>query len=136
MLSGKPFFTKKRIKFILRSVILPLFAIYIGLAIITTIRDMTTKSNEYAAVLFSDHAITKYDYWASPSAFLGAYIPWTYYFNQKNSSKVCCGVVRFSTPSLIRTDRLRSALIPYCLLDILPVPIIASVTDPVFICDL
>jgi hypothetical protein len=75
MLSGKPFFTKKRIKFILRSVILPLFAIYIGLAIITTIRDMTTKSNEYAAVLLSDHAITKYDYWASPSAFLGAYIP-------------------------------------------------------------
>jgi hypothetical protein len=84
MVSGKPFFAKKRIKFILRRVILPLAAIYLGLVIIATIRDMTVKNDEYAAVLLSDHAITKYDYWASPSAFLGAYIPWTYYFNNKN----------------------------------------------------
>ncbi len=84
MLSGKPFFTKKRIKFILRRIILPLFIIYIGVAIIATIRDTRIKNDEYAAVLLSDYAITQYDYWASPWAFLGSYIPWTYYFNNKD----------------------------------------------------
>ena len=84
MLSGKPFFTKQRITFILRRIILPFFAIYSVFAIVTAILDMSIKSDEYAAVLLSDHAITQYDYWASPSAFLGSYITWTHYFNDRN----------------------------------------------------
>jgi len=84
MLSGKGFFTKKRIKFILRWMILPLLLIYIGVGMITTIRNMSIKNNEYAAILLSDYAIWEYDYWASPAAFLGAYIPWTYYFNNRD----------------------------------------------------
>jgi hypothetical protein len=84
MLSGKPFFTRSRITFVLRRVILPLLVIYCGLAIIATVRDMTITTNDYAAVLLSDYAISEYDYWASPAAFLGAYIPWTYYFNNRN----------------------------------------------------
>ena len=84
MLSGKPFFTRSRITFVLRRVILPLLVIYCGLAIVATVRDMTITTNDYAAVLLSDYAISEYDYWASPAAFLGAYIPWTYYFNNRN----------------------------------------------------
>jgi hypothetical protein len=83
MFAGKRFFTKKRIKFILKRMILPLFLIYIGVGMIATIRNMSIKNNEYAAILLSDYAIWEYDYWASPSAFLGAYIPWTYYFNNR-----------------------------------------------------
>jgi hypothetical protein len=85
MLSGKRFFTKKRIKFILRRMILPLLLIYIGVGMIATIRNMSLKNNEYAAVLLSDYAIWEYDYWASPCSFLGAYIPWTYYFNNRDT---------------------------------------------------
>jgi hypothetical protein len=84
MFSGKPFFTRKRVTFILRRIIFPFLVIYAGVAMVATIRNMSVKSNEYAAVLLSDYAITEYDYWASPSAFLGSYIPWTYYFNNKN----------------------------------------------------
>lgn len=84
LLSGKPFFTKTRIKFILWRMILPFLAIYTGLAIITTIRNISINSDEYAAVLLSDYALTKYDYWASPSAFLGSYLSWSYYFNNRN----------------------------------------------------
>ncbi|MCX5836257.1 MAG: hypothetical protein NTX62_04675, partial [Deltaproteobacteria bacterium] len=84
MLSGKPYFTKEKIRFILWRFILPFFAIYTGLAIITTIRDINIKSDKYAAVLLSDHALTKYDYWASPSAFLGSYLSWSYYFNNED----------------------------------------------------
>ena len=84
MLSEKRFFTKKRIKFILRRIILPLLLIYIGVGMIATIRNMSIKNNEYAAILLSDYAIWEYDYWASPCAFLGAYIPWTYYFNNRD----------------------------------------------------
>jgi hypothetical protein len=84
LLSGKPFFTKPRIKFILRRIILPFFAIYTGIAVITAIRDMSISNDEYAAVLLSDYALTKYDYWASPSAFLGSYLTWSYYFNNRN----------------------------------------------------
>lgn len=83
-LSGKPFFTKPRIKFILWRFILPFIAIYTGLAIITAIRDMSINNDEYAAVLLSDYAFWQYDYWASPCAFLGSYIPWSYYFNNRN----------------------------------------------------
>jgi hypothetical protein len=84
LLSGKPFFTKPRIKFILRRIILPFFAIYTGIAVITAIRDMSISNDEYAAVLLSDYALTKYDYWASPSAFLGSYLSWSCYFNNRN----------------------------------------------------
>jgi hypothetical protein len=84
MLSGKRFFTKKRIKFILRWMILPSLLIYIGVGMIATIRNMSIKNKEYAAILLSDYAISEYDYWASPCSFLGAYIPWTYYFNNRD----------------------------------------------------
>jgi hypothetical protein len=84
MFSGKRFFTKKRIKFILRWMILPFLLIYIGVGTIATIRNMSIKNKEYAAILLSDYAISEYDYWASPCAFLGAYIPWTYYFNNRD----------------------------------------------------
>jgi hypothetical protein len=84
MLSGKPFFTKERIRFFFRRIILPLLLIYIGLGIITAIRNMNIRSNEYAAVLLSDYAFWQYDYWASPCAFLGSYIPWSHYFNNRN----------------------------------------------------
>jgi len=65
-------------------IILPFIAIYTCLAVITTIRDMNINNDEYAAVLLSDHAFWEYDYWASPCAFLGSYIPWTHYFNDRN----------------------------------------------------
>jgi hypothetical protein len=84
MISGKPFFTKMRIWFILSRIVLPFLVIYIGLAGIAAVRDMRIKSDEYAAVLLSDHALTKYDYWASPSAFLGSYITWSHYFHDRN----------------------------------------------------
>jgi hypothetical protein len=84
MLSGKPFFTWSRFTFFLRKIVLPLAIIYIGLFTIATVRDATIRSREYAAVLLSDYALWEYDYWASPSAFLGAYVPWTYYFNNRN----------------------------------------------------
>jgi hypothetical protein len=45
---------------------------------------MNIKSDQYAAILLSDYALTEYDYWASPSAFLGSYITWTYYFNNRD----------------------------------------------------
>lgn len=64
--------------------ILPLLLIYIGVGMIATIRNMSIKNKEYAAILLSDYAIWEYDYWASPCAFLGAYIPWTYYFNNRD----------------------------------------------------
>ena len=64
--------------------ILPLLLIYIGVGMIAAIRNMSIKNNEYAAILLSDYAIWEYDYWASPCAFLGAYIPWTYYFNNRD----------------------------------------------------
>jgi hypothetical protein len=74
MLSKKRFFTRKRIKFILRRILLPFLLIYIGVGMIATIRNMSIKNHEYAAILLSDYAIWEYDYWASPCAFLGAYI--------------------------------------------------------------
>ncbi len=84
MISGKPFFTKTRVWLIFSRIILPCLVIYIGLAVIAAVRDMRIKSGEYAAVLLSDHALTKYDYWASPSAFLGSYITWSHYFHDRN----------------------------------------------------
>jgi hypothetical protein len=84
ILSGKPFFTKERIRFLFRKILLPLLLIYIGLVVITTIRNMNIRNNEYAAVLLSDYEFWQYDYWASPCAFLGSYIPWSHYFNNRN----------------------------------------------------
>jgi len=84
MLTGKPFLTKERIRFLFRKIILPLLFIYICIGIMTTIRNMSINNNEYAAVLLSDCAFWQYDYWASPCAFLGSYIPWTHYFNNRN----------------------------------------------------
>lgn len=84
MLLGKPFFTRRRIGFVLRRVIAPLLVVYAGLVLVAFVRDRTIETTEYAAVLLSDYAITEYDYWASPSAFLGACIPWTYYFNNRH----------------------------------------------------
>jgi len=84
ILSEKPFFTRERMRFLLRKVVLPLFLIYVCLGIVAAIRNMNVKNDEYAAVLLSDHAFWQYDYWASPCAFLGAYIPWTHYFNNRS----------------------------------------------------
>jgi hypothetical protein len=84
ILSGKPFFTKTMIKFILWRIVLPFIAIYAFVAVVTMIRDNSIRSDEYAAVLLSDYAFWQYDYWASPCAFLGSYIPWSYYFNNRN----------------------------------------------------
>lgn len=71
-------------RFLLRKVVLPLFLVYVCFGIGTAIRNMNVENDEYAAVLLSDHAFWEYDYWASPCAFLGAYIPWTHYFNNRN----------------------------------------------------
>jgi hypothetical protein len=84
MLSGERFFTLKRFKFFLKRVLFPLAVIYAGLFLVAAVRDYRVKNNEYAAVLLSDHALWEYDYWASPCAFLGSYIPWTNYFSNRN----------------------------------------------------
>jgi hypothetical protein len=84
ILSGKPFFTRTRIQFILRKIVLPFFAVYSALVILTAIRDININNDEYAAVLLSDYAFWQYDYWASPCAFFGSYIPWSHYFNNRN----------------------------------------------------
>lgn len=84
MLYGKPFFTRARIKKILVKAIIPFLAVYAIAALITAVRDNGINNDEYAAVLLSDHAITRFDYWASPAAFLGSYLSWSYYFNYQN----------------------------------------------------
>jgi len=58
--------------------------IYIPIAILAIISESSVKSNKYAAILLSAHAITDYDYWAPPIAFLGSYPAWTFYFNSKS----------------------------------------------------
>lgn len=75
--------TKERTKFLLRRVILPVFLIHVGLGVIATVRNSFVKSKDYGAVLISDYAVTRFDYWASPLAFFGAYPYWTYYFNNR-----------------------------------------------------
>jgi hypothetical protein len=84
LLSGKPLFTKERFRYVFKKIILPFIVIYTVVAVITAIRDASVNSNEYAAVMLSDYAFWQYDYWASPCAFLGSYIPWTHYFNNRN----------------------------------------------------
>ncbi len=82
--SNKPvFLTKARLKFFCRYILLNICIIYIILGAIVTVRNLSVKNNEYGAILISDYAVTRYDYWASPLACLGAYIPWTSYFNNR-----------------------------------------------------
>lgn len=84
LLSGKPFFlTKPKIKFFFRYILLYVLIIHISLGVIATVRNLTLRSKEYGAVLISDYAITRNDYWASPLAFFGAYPYWTFYFNNR-----------------------------------------------------
>lgn len=54
---------------------------YIPYATVALISDITSESNQYAAILLSADAITGYDHWAPPIAFLGSYPSWTLYFN-------------------------------------------------------
>jgi hypothetical protein len=58
-------------------------AVYVPFAIAAFISDVMTSSDEYAAIMLSAHAVTDYDYWAPPLAFLGSYPAWTLYFNSK-----------------------------------------------------
>jgi len=81
---GKPLvLTRTRVKFILMKIILPILTLHLSWCIIATIRNDLIQNEEYAAVLISDYAITKYDYWVSPLALAGAYPYWTYYFNNR-----------------------------------------------------
>jgi hypothetical protein len=54
---------------------------YIPYAATAWISDITTKTNQYAAILLSADAITGYDHWSPPIAFAGSYPSWTLYFN-------------------------------------------------------
>ena len=83
-ISDKPFFTRTRIRFVLRRIVIPFLIVYSVVAAFTATRDINIKSDQYAAVLLSDYAFWQYDYWASPCAFLGSYIPWTHYFNNRD----------------------------------------------------
>lgn len=60
-----------------------LIAFYTPLAITAFIYNLMTNTNEYAAIMISNHAIKGNDYWAPPLAFLGSYPMWTFYFNSK-----------------------------------------------------
>lgn len=77
------FLTQLRINFILRRILLPILIVHLSLCIAATIRNSLICNEQYAAVLISDYAITKYDYWISPLALAGAYPYWTYYFNNR-----------------------------------------------------
>jgi len=54
---------------------------YIPYAAVAWISDISTKSDQYAAILLSADAITGHDHWAPPIAFAGSYPSWTLYFN-------------------------------------------------------
>jgi len=54
---------------------------YIPYVAAAWISDITTKSDQYAAILLSADAITGHDHWAPPIAFAGSYPSWTLYFN-------------------------------------------------------
>ncbi len=60
-----------------------LMVIYIPLAMTALISDLMTDTKSYAAIMLSAHAISDYDPWAPPFAFLGSYPAWTFYFNSK-----------------------------------------------------
>ena len=77
------FLTKVRQRFLIKWFIVPIIVVHLSLGLYSSIRNAYIKSNRYGAVLISDYAITKYDYWASPLAFLGAFPYWTAYFNNR-----------------------------------------------------
>ena len=84
IIMGRPFFlTKERRHFFLRRVVLPVLMVHVSLCVAATANNTLVKRDTRAAILISDYAITKYDYWASPLAFIGAYPYWTYYFNNR-----------------------------------------------------
>jgi len=57
--------------------------IYTPIAVAAFISNALTKSDKYAAIFLSADAITGYDHYAPPVAFLGSYPSWTFYFNSK-----------------------------------------------------
>ena len=84
----KTFLLKKKIgkvglKKIIKVILVSLLVIYIPIASIAFISNLTTKSDNYVAILLSAHAFTNYDHWAPPIAFFGSYPAWTLYFNSK-----------------------------------------------------
>jgi len=84
----KTFLFKKKIgkvglKKIIKVILVSLLVIYIPIASIAFISNLTTKSDNYVAILLSAHAFTNYDHWAPPIAFFGSYPSWTLFFNSK-----------------------------------------------------
>lgn len=63
--------------------ILILIAVYLPIAAIAFISNVSVKTGKSAAILLSAHAFSDYDYWAPPLAFLGSYPAWTLYFNAR-----------------------------------------------------
>ncbi len=57
--------------------------VYIPAATIAFISDQKTRSDRYAAILISAHALAGNDYWLPPIAFAGSYPAWTLYFNAR-----------------------------------------------------
>jgi hypothetical protein len=66
-----------------RYLVLNALIIHVSLGVIAAVRNRLVKSDEYGAVLVSNHAFTDYDYWVAPAAWFGAYPYWTYYFNNR-----------------------------------------------------
>ena len=75
--------TKRNVRLFFRYVALYTVVIHVSLGIIAGIRNRLVKNTEYGAILISGQAFTKYDYWASPLAWFGAYPYWTSYFNNR-----------------------------------------------------
>ncbi len=81
---GEPtLLTRRNIRFFFRYLALYALVIHLGLGIIATARNSRLKSDEYGAILLSDQTGMKFDYWASPAAWFGAYPYWTSYFNNR-----------------------------------------------------
>ena len=74
---------KIALKEIIKGILACLTIIYVPIAAIAFVSDLKTDTEKYAAILLSAHAITDYDHWAPPIAFLGSYPAWTLYFNSK-----------------------------------------------------
>lgn len=60
-----------------------MLVVHSSLCVYATADNFLVKRTVRAAVLISDYAATRHDYWASPLAFLGAYPYWTAYFNNR-----------------------------------------------------
>lgn len=57
--------------------------VYIPAVTVAFVSDQKTRSDRYAAILISAHALAGNDYWLPPIAFLGSYPAWTLYFNAR-----------------------------------------------------